>query len=131
MDIDGTAAINQGRSPYDLSKVLEDKPNDPLIDLLRVLSGSVDVIFFSGREGTKQCREDTAKWINNNINIPYQLYMRKEKDYRPDEVIKEELYNEIIKDNYYCIAIFDDRQKVVDKWRSLGLLCCQVYEGDF
>ena len=115
VDIDGTVAIHQGRSPYDLSKVLEDKPNDPLIDLLRVLSGSVDIIFFSGREGTKQCVEDTAKWINDNINIPYQLYMRKEKDYRPDEVIKEELYNEIIKNNYYCIAIFDDRQKVVDK----------------
>lgn len=131
VDIDGTVAIHQGRSPYDLSKVLEDRPNDPLVDLLRVLSGSVDIIFFSGREGTKQCQEDTAKWINDNVNIPYQLYMRKEKDYRPDEVIKEELYNEIIKDNYYCIAIFDDRQKVVDKWRSLGLLCCQVYEGDF
>lgn len=130
-DLDGTLCLNQGRSPYDLSKVSGDKPNDPLVDLLRVLSGSVDIIFFSGREGTKQCREDTAKWINDNINIPYQLYMRKEKDYRPDEVIKEELYNEIIKDNYYCIAIFDDRQKVIDKWRSLGLLCCQVYEGDF
>ena len=115
VDIDGTVAINQGRSPYDLTKVSEDKPNDPLVDLLRILSGSIDIIFFSGREGTKQCREDTAKWINDNINIPYQLYMRKEKDYRPDEVIKEELYNEIIKDNYYCIAIFDDRQKVVNK----------------
>lgn len=130
-DLDGTLCLHQGRSPYDLSKVSGDKPNDLLVDLLRVLSGSVDIIFFSGREGIKQCREDTAKWINDNINIPYQLYMRKEKDYRPDEVIKEELYNEIIKDNYYCIAIFDDRQKVVDKWRSLGLLCCQVYEGDF
>lgn len=130
-DLDGTLCLHQGRSPYDLSKVSKDKPNDPLVDLLRVLSGSVDIIFFSGREGTKQCQEDTAKWINDNVNIPYQLYMRKEKDYRPDEVIKEELYNEIIKDNYYCIAIFDDRQKVVDKWRSLGLLCCQVYEGDF
>lgn len=61
VDIDGTVAINQGRSPYDLSKVSEDKSNDPLVDLLRVLSGSVDIIFFSGREGTKQCREDTAK----------------------------------------------------------------------
>lgn len=115
VDIDGTVSINQGRSPYDLSKVSEDKPNDPLVDLLRVLSGFIDIIFFSGREGTKQCREDTAKWINDNINIPYQLYMRKEKDYRPDEVIKEELYNEIIKGNYYCVAIFDDRQKVVNK----------------
>ena len=123
--------LNGGRNPYDLTRVLADKPNDPLVDLLRVLSGSIDIIFFSGREGTKQCREDTAKWINDNINIPYQLYMRKEKDYRPDEVIKEELYNEIIKDNYYCVTIFDDRNRVIKKWREMGLLACQVYEGDF
>ena len=131
VDCDGTIAIHQGRDPYDLSKVSEDKPNDPLVDLLRVLSGSIDIIFFSGREGTKQCCEDTAKWINDNVGIPYQLYMRKEKDYRPDEVIKEELYNEIIKNNYYCIAIFDDRNRVIKKWREIGLLACQVYEGDF
>ena len=131
VDCDGTLCIHQGRDPYDLSKVSEDKPNDPLIDLLRVLSGSVDVIFFSGREGTKQCREDTAKWINDNVGIPYQLYMRKEKDYRPDEIIKEELYNEIIKNNYYCIAIYDDRDRVIKKWREMGLLACQVYYGDF
>ena len=114
-DLDGTVCLNGGRNPYDLTRVLADKPNHPLVDLLRILSGSVDIIFFSGREGTKQCRQDTAKWINDNINIPYQLYMRKEKDYRPDEVIKEELYNEIIKDNYYCVAIFDDRNRVIKK----------------
>ena len=130
-DLDGTVCLNGGRNPYDLTRVLADKPNHPLVDLLRILSGSVDIIFFSGREGTKQCRQDTAKWINDNINIPYQLYMRKEKDYRPDEVIKEELYNEIIKDNYYCVAIFDDRNRVIKKWREMGLLACQVYEGDF
>ena len=131
VDIDGTISINQGRNPYDLSKVSEDKPNDPLIDLLRILSGSIDIIFFSGREGTEQCRQDTAKWLNDNVGIPYQLYMRKEKDYRPDEVIKEELFKQNIEGNYYCVAVFDDRDKVVKKWRELGLLCCQVYEGDF
>lgn len=130
-DLDGTLAIHQGRNAFDYSKLLSDKPNDSLVDLLRILSGSVDIIFFSGREGTKQCQEDTAKWINDNVGIPYQLYMRKEKDYRPDEVIKEELFKQNIEENYYCVAVFDDRNKVVNKWRELGLLCCQVYEGDF
>ncbi len=115
VDLDGTLAIHQGRNAFDYSKLLSDKPNYPLVDLLRILSGSVDIIFFSGREGTEQCQEDTVKWINDNINIPYRLFMRKEKDYRPDEVIKEELYNEVIKDNYYCVAIFDDRNRVIKK----------------
>lgn len=114
-DLDGTLCLHQGRNPYDLSKVSEDKPNDPLVDLLRILSNSVNIIFFSGREGTKQCREDTFKWLDSYLNIPFELYMRKEKDYRPDEVIKEELYNEIIKDNYYCMAVFDDRDRVIKK----------------
>lgn len=131
VDLDGTLSIHQGRNAFDYSKLLSDKPNDPLVDLLRILSGSVDIIFFSGREGTEQCRQDTAKWLNDNIGIPYQLYMRKEKDYRGDEIIKEELFKENIENNYYCVAVFDDRNKVVNKWRELGLLCCQVYEGDF
>ena len=130
-DLDGTLCLNGGRNPYDLTRVLADKPNYPLVDLLRILSGSVDIIFFSGREGTEQCRQDTAKWLNDNVGIPYQLYMRKEKDYRGDEIIKEELFKENIENNYYCIGVFDDRNKVVNKWRELGLLCCQVYEGDF
>ena len=131
VDLDGTLSIHQGRNAFDYSKLLSDKPNHPLVDLLRILSGSVDIIFFSGREGTEQCRQDTAKWLNDNVGIPYQLYMRKEKDYRGDETIKEELFKENIENNYYCVAVFDDRNKVVNKWRELGLLCCQVYEGDF
>ena len=131
VDLDGTLSIHQGRNAFDYSKLLSDKPNHPLVDLLRILSGSVDIIFFSGREGTEQCRQDTAKWLNDNVGIPYQLYMRKEKDYRGDEIIKEELFKENIENNYYCVAVFDDRNKVVNKWRELGLLCCQVYEGDF
>ena len=131
VDLDGTLSIHQGRNAFDYSKLLSDKPNHPLVDLLRILSGSVDIIFFSGREGTEQCRQDTAKWLNDNVGIPYQLYMRKEKDYRGDEIIKEELFKENIENNYYCVAVFDDRNRVIKKWREMGLLACQVYEGDF
>lgn len=129
--MDGTLAIHQGRNAFNYAKVLTDKPNIPLIDLITVLSASVDIIFFSGREGTKQCREDTCKWLNQHTNFPYQLFMRTEKDYRADEIIKEELFNTHIKDKYYCIAIFDDRDRVIKKWRSMGLLANQVYEGNF
>lgn len=131
IDCDGTICLHQGRGPFEYEKVLTDKPNIPLIDLITVLSASVDIIFFSGREGTKQCKEDTCKWLNQYTNFPYQLFMRTEKDYRPDEIIKEELFNTHIKDKYYCVAIFDDRTRVIKKWRSMGLLANQVYEGDF
>ena len=43
----------------------------------------------------------------------------------------KELYEKYIKDSYNVLCVFDDRQKVVDMWREEGLLCCQVYYGDF
>lgn len=131
VDLDGTMALHQGRNPFDYSKIYTDKPNDPLIDLLKIISHEVDIIFFSGREDTKECRESTEKWLRENVGISYQLYMRPEKDYRSDEIIKEEMYNKYIKDKYYCIAIFDDRDRVIKKWREMGLLACQVYYGNF
>ena len=58
--------------------------------------------------------------------------MRKEKDYRKDSIVKTEIYNEYIKDKYCVTAVFDDRDQVVnDCGRKLGLLCNQVWKGDF
>ena len=57
--------------------------------------------------------------------------MRKEGDNRPDEVVKEEIFNENIRGNYSVRFVLDDRSKVVDMWRQLGLKCLQVAEGDF
>lgn len=131
-DIDGTAALHQGRSPYDLKRVLEDKPNWPLLYILKELNKSFYIIFLSGREGTKQCYDDTMEWLCENFDSEnWELQMRKKNDYRPDEVIKEEIYHNNIEPIYNVIAVFDDRQKVCDMWRNLGLLCNQVYYGDF
>ena len=57
--------------------------------------------------------------------------MRNANDYRPDEVIKKEIYEREIKGKYDIICVFDDRNKVVDMWREEGFLCCQVADGDF
>ena len=138
-DLDGTLAIHCGRDPYDLTNVLKDKPNIPLINILSVLNLNYPIIFISGREGTEQCKRDTFEWISNtfrpntksDIGWGWDLKMRKEKDCRSDEIIKEEIYHNEIEPNYNVIAVFDDRDKVVKMWRELGLLCNQVYYGDF
>lgn len=132
VDIDGTTALHQGRSPYDLKRVSEDKPNWPLLYILTELNKSFHIIFLSGREGTNQCSEDTFNWIRNNFyGTDWELIMRKKGDYRHDEIIKEEIYHTDIEPNYNVIAVFDDRNRVCDMWRNLGLLCNQVYYGDF
>lgn len=131
-DIDGTIALRRGRSPYDQSKVLEDAFDPRMNFLLSSLSEKFQIIFLSGRQDTKQCREDTEKWLKGNLGLSeVTLIMRSEGDFRPDDVVKKELYQKYIKDRYNVVCVFDDRDKVVKMWRNLGLLCCQVYYGNF
>lgn len=131
-DIDGTIALRRGRSPYDQSKVIEDRFDPRMNLLLSSLSEKFSIIFLSGRQDTKQCREDTEKWLKGNLGLSeVNLIMRSEGDFRPDDVVKKELYQNYIKDKYNVVCIFDDRDKVVKMWRNLGLLCCQVYYGNF
>lgn len=132
-DLDGTLAWMQGRSPYDGTKVDEDRIDPQLRDLLVLLRHmGFTLLFVSGREGTEECRNKTQNWLESHFdNHGFKLFMRKEKDYRGDEIIKKEIYDTYIKGQYYIATVFDDRNKVVDMWRKEGLLCCQVAEGDF
>jgi len=128
-DIDGTLAINSERNPYDLSRVIEDKLNNCVATCLHSLV-SFKIIICSGREGTEECEDLTKKWLNlNNIKYDF-LMMRKEKDQRPDYIVKEEMWHKICKD-YYIVAMFDDRNQVVNHARKLGFNVFQVNEGDF
>jgi len=50
---------------------------------------------------------------------------------RKDVIIKQEIYEEHIKDKYDVLFVMDDRNQVVEFWRSIGLTCFQVAEGNF
>lgn len=140
-DVDGTIAWMQGRSPYDYTKISEDIHDPRLLQLLQNLQeAEVELIFVSGREGNEQCVKDTIEWLTNlfppkkklNVwNPSFMLFQRKKGDYRPDEIIKEEIYHQEIEGKFDIIAVFDDRNKVVNMWRNLNLLCLQVNNGDF
>jgi len=130
-DIDGTLAWMQNRSPYDYTKVKNDLYDNRLIELLTYLQNQgIQLIIVSGREANDQCTEDTINWLKNKFD-DFIFYQRRQHDYRPDEVIKEEIYHNCIENQYDVICVFDDRNKVVNMWRNLGLLCCQVNEGNF
>lgn len=135
-DLDGTVCLHDGRSPYNLTRVSEDIPNYPLVRFLQELICSKHIIFLSGREGTDQCRQDTINWLTKNICSPdfgckWELLMRDKNNFEPDEIIKERIFHKEIEPKYNVLAVFDDRDKVVKMWRSLGLLCNQVYWGNF
>lgn len=131
-DIDGTVADNAGRSPFDMTRVSEDEPVKEVIKTIKTLRNYFEIIFFSGRN---ECaRADTEKWLGKHLETykgNIKLFMRADNDMRKDSVVKYELYEKYIKGKYNVIAVFDDRNQVVEMWRSIGLKCFQVNFGDF
>lgn len=131
VDIDGTLAKMNGRGPFAWHLVGEDKVNDPVRTLINMFySNEIDVIIFSGRDSV--CRPETEIWLKEN-EINYDLlFMRPERNFEKDAIIKRRLYDEHIKDKYNIQFVLDDRNQVVDMWRKdLGLTCFQVDYGDF
>lgn len=129
VDMDGTLAILHNRSPYDVSKCDRDLPNVPVLETVYKWQDSLKIIVVSGR--TDDGKELTEKWLKENKVNYVALHMRKVDDFRKDSIIKQEIYEKYIRDKYNIKFILDDRNQVVEMWRSLGLTVFQVAEGDF
>lgn len=113
---------------YDLCD--KDLPNEPVIRMWQELIGdaTLKLYIFSGR--SEVVREKTIKWLIDNKVFWGTLFMRPDKDYTPDEELKKKWLDQIGgPDRVFCC--FDDRQKVVDMWRSMGITCFQVAPGKF
>jgi hypothetical protein len=107
---------------------VNDQPNWPVIYTLQALRcAGYYIHVFSGR--SDEVREQTIDWLEA-FNVPYHhLRMRAAGDFTPDEELKRQWIEEYKLERILCI--FDDRKKVVDMWRQLGLTCFQVAPGDF
>ena len=116
VDIDWTLAfMDNKRSPYEFDKVMWDKCNIFLLNLLESLKDKYDIFILSWREET--CRKETEEWLDINWVAYNSLFMRKEWDKRCDTIVKWEIYENYIAKHYNVFAVFDDRQKVIQMWR--------------
>ena len=133
IDIDGTIALRGTRNPFDETRVIEDRPNSPVIDVIRadVIEFNLYPIFCSGR--TSACFDATQAWIRQQFPefVFFSLFMRPTEDFRKDSVVKLEIFNRHIRDHYQVRRVYDDRNQVVQMWRSLGLTVLQVADGNF
>jgi len=128
-DIDNTLAHKGNRSPYDYSKVSEDKSDKSVIDVLNGLKESGNsIIIVSGRDYI--CSKETMKWLEDNEIVYDDIYMRAEGDRRKDWIVKAEILREIQKE-FNVVGIFDDRRQVVNFNRKLGFKVFQVENGNF
>lgn len=130
-DLDGTLAeLGTDRSYYDWHRVDEDAPIEHAIALLKVLKDTGNrVIIVTGRDA--KCGPETREWLSV-WDIPYHdLLMRPVGDSRPDEIVKEDIYENMIAGKYFVAGVLDDRNKVSDMWRAKGLFVAQVNPGLF
>jgi predicted kinase len=131
VDIDGTLSHSGGlRSPFEYDKVINDDIDEIIRDIVTSYKNSNHkIIIISGREDS--CYNMTCDWLNKH-RVPFDfLYMRKSKDFRKDAIVKKEIFDKYIKDNYNVLFCLDDRNQVVEMWRSIGVKCLQVQEGNF
>lgn len=132
VDIDGTVADCTGvRNPYNTADYGLDRPKKDVIREIQAHSYERQhkIIFVSGRH--ENFKDVTEEWLYEHVKVPIEgLYMRYENG-TEDSVIKANLFNRHIRGKYNIVAVYDDRNRVVDMWRSLNLLCLQVDKGDF
>jgi hypothetical protein len=108
----------------------QDKPHKDIINLLLGYLSKpwLDLVFVSGRSAI--VRNQTTNWLREQGFTKFDLYMRQEKDHRPDHITKAEIYNKYLKHRDIWFVL-DDRDRVVQMWRDHGLRCLQVAPGNF
>ncbi len=129
-DIDGTLALMHNRSPYDMKKVREDKLNFPVFKAYEAAKkAGYKIIICTGREDGKG-RDGTLAWLDD-FNIKYdEFHMRPAENFESDWKIKQVMWEDLVK-RYHIVAMYDDRNQVVEHARKLGFTVFQVAEGNF
>ena len=113
----------------------KDKPIPAVIATMERLRHFADIWIFSGR--SEEVRDKTVSWLLAHTSfmshdLDTVLMMRQEGDYRTDNIVKQEWWNNMLdEDRQRLVAVFDDRNQVVAMWRSENVPCFQVAPGDF
>lgn len=123
VDVEGTLALLKERKP--------DTPNEAIEFLLHTYhyDAHFDILLVSER--SEQYHWQTSSWLAHKY-IPFTyLFMRKVGDSRSEVEVKQGIYEHYIKDQYNVSFVLDDNKDAVALWRSLGLTCLQVADGDY
>lgn len=148
VDIDGTIS-NYGHRKHYLESMQQDRHDDkrpeydvfnraavhdePIREIISIVHWAqhVDtkIILMTGR--SDKYRDITTEWLTLHQVRYDHLFMRKQGDYSSDAAAKRELYMSHIAGKYNVLFVLEDRDKVVDMWRALGLRCLQVAKEEY
>jgi hypothetical protein len=132
IDIDGTVADCGNRPPLNYDLVSQDRPKPDVIRVVQALtrSGFIHAFWVTGRP--ERCRPETKAWLERYIGrAPEHLIMRGEKDRRPNQQYKEEVYRTIIEPGWTVVAVFEDNPKAAEMYRRFGLEVFRVFNENY
>ena len=150
-DLDGTLCNIDHRlhhlekSRWDLffEACVDDEPVPDVINLFNDLVRDFHrVEIWSGRSDAviRQTHEWLDKHLLQDMDIVdvdlkgapsnYLTRMRQDGDFTPDDQLKKSWMKNHLKTGPKPTMIFDDRQRVVDMWREMGITCAQVAQWD-
>lgn len=114
----------------DENLIKQDTPIQDTIDIINCLNTRYPILFVTGRNSGI---EQITRWqIETYFNLGpcgYKLFMRYDADREtPDASIKLDIYKNQIEPYYDVIAAFDDREVIVNLWRTLGITTYHVGE---
>ena len=137
-DIDGTLADVSERIHHVRRKpknwnaffagIAQDKAIHAMVALCNMLyDAGVRIILCSGRN--ERHRPETVEWMARHGVRYHELILRRDSDMRSDVVVKREMLAGI--DREKILFVVEDRTRVVEMWRSEGLVCLQCAPGEF
>lgn len=124
VDLDGTLAEMVARGPFEEHLVYTDRVRQFVLHTVRALQqAGFRLIFMSGR--SERCREETVRWLQDKCAFTLdhcELWMRAADDRRRDSDVKRDLYTNHVLGRYSVMAVFDDRQSVIQEcWDQLNI----------
>lgn len=95
-----------------------DRPRDVIYELINYRISEGGIIIVSGRP--RRLYNITLEQISKYYGFkPFKMYMRRDNDYRPSDVIKVELIKKVIEEGLNVVEYHDDDLKVLKRVKSL------------
>jgi uncharacterized HAD superfamily protein len=133
VDIDGTISdcrhrmhhILKDKKDWDAfhAEIHLDQPIQPVASIVRSLQPLSFIIICTGRP--VEYRKQTLEWLDKHKIRANELFMRCTGDYRPADIVKEEMLHVMHCKGHNPQLAFEDKQSCVDMWRRNGIICLQ------
>jgi hypothetical protein len=94
-----------------------------------MLQNHYDIVYLTGRSTEGGCGIASEEWLDEHVGYGDYLFMRQAGDSRQDTITKKEILDLIPKDR--IAYVLEDRDRVVEMYRSEGLTVLQPAKGSY